>query len=95
MHEGALEELAILSGCSSLLNCQSTIHLSKNQMFHERTKHIDVKLHFLRDVLAKGDIKVVKVSTEENLADQITKSLPLGKFKYYMELIGVKVCSLS
>lgn len=36
---------------------QSAIHLSKHQVFHERSKHIDVKLHFVRDVIAKGGVK--------------------------------------
>ena len=64
-------------------------------MFPKHTKHIDVKLHFLSDGLVKRDIKVKKIATEENLSCMITKSLPLGKFKHCMELIGVKVCSLS
>ncbi|XP_073121589.1 uncharacterized protein [Henckelia pumila] len=39
---------------------QSTIHLSKHQIFHERSKHIDVKLHIVRDIIAKGEVKVEK-----------------------------------
>jgi hypothetical protein len=48
---------------------QSTIHLTKNQMYHERTKHIDVRYHFLREVMTQGDITVKKIATTENPAD--------------------------
>ena len=40
---------------------QSTIHLTKHQFFHERSKHIDVKIHFVIDVVMKGSIVVEKV----------------------------------
>ncbi|KAG8498762.1 hypothetical protein CXB51_005210 [Gossypium anomalum] len=47
---------------------QSAIFLTKDQMFHERTKHIDVRYHFVRDIIARGDIVVSKISTHENPA---------------------------
>ncbi|KAG8498939.1 hypothetical protein CXB51_005359 [Gossypium anomalum] len=56
---------------------QSAIFLTKDQMFHERTKHIDVRYHFVRDIIARGDIVVSKISTHENPADMMTKSLPI------------------
>ncbi|KAG8486248.1 hypothetical protein CXB51_019547 [Gossypium anomalum] len=59
---------------------QSAIFLTKDQMFHERTKHIDVRYHFVRDIIARGDIVVSKISTHENPADMMTKSLPITKF---------------
>ena len=68
---------------------QRAVQLSKNKVFHERTKHIDIKLHFIREVVAKGSVLVKKASTEENPVDMITKSPPSGKFEYYLELIGV------
>ena len=68
---------------------QSTIHLSKNQLYHERTKHIDVRLHFVRDVIAQGLAKIEKVSSEDNAADMMTKVVTLTKFKHCMDLIGV------
>ena len=44
---------------------QSAIFLTKDQMFHERTKHIDVRYHFVRDIIAQDDIVVCKVSTHD------------------------------
>lgn len=58
-------------------------------MFHERSKHIDVRLHFIKDEVNKGVIKMKKVSTEENAADMLTKALPTAKFKHCLELVGL------
>ncbi|KAG8475448.1 hypothetical protein CXB51_032200 [Gossypium anomalum] len=68
---------------------QSAIFLTKDQMFHERTKHIDVRYHFVRDIIARGDIVVSKINTHENLADMMTKSLPITKFEHCLDLVGV------
>ncbi|KAG8473502.1 hypothetical protein CXB51_035665 [Gossypium anomalum] len=68
---------------------QSAIFLTKDQMFHERTKHIDVRYHFVRDIIARGDIIVSKISTHENPADMMTKSLPITKFEHCLDLVGV------
>ncbi|KAG8491868.1 hypothetical protein CXB51_015214 [Gossypium anomalum] len=68
---------------------QSAIFLTKDQMFHERTKHIDFRYHFVRDIIARGDIVVSKISTHENPADMMTKSLPITKFEHCLDLVGV------
>ncbi|KAG8499034.1 hypothetical protein CXB51_005442 [Gossypium anomalum] len=68
---------------------QSAIFLTKDQMFHERTKHIDVRYHFVRDIIARGDIVVSKISTHKNPADMTTKSLPITKFEHCLDLVGV------
>lgn len=44
---------------------QNLIHLSKNQMCHERNKHIDVRLHFIRDAIDERDMQMEKVHTSE------------------------------
>ncbi|KAG8475193.1 hypothetical protein CXB51_031757 [Gossypium anomalum] len=67
---------------------QSAIFLTKDQMLHERTKHIDVRYHFIRDIIACGDIVVSKISTHENPADMMTKSLPITKFEHCLDLIN-------
>ena len=58
-------------------------------MFHERTKHINVRYHFVEEIVAKGDIVVKKVSTLDNPADIMTKSLPFSKFMHCLDLISV------
>ncbi|KAG8503958.1 hypothetical protein CXB51_002230 [Gossypium anomalum] len=70
-------------------NSQSAIFLTKDQMFHERTKHIDVRYHFVRDIVARGDIVESKISTHENPTDIMTKSLPITKFEHCLDLVGV------
>ena len=59
---------------------QSAIFLTKDHKFHERTKHIDVRYHFVNEIIACGDIVVSKVGTQNNLAVMMTKSLPIAKF---------------
>uniref|UniRef100_A0A803QFV3 Retrovirus-related Pol polyprotein from transposon TNT 1-94 n=1 Tax=Cannabis sativa TaxID=3483 RepID=A0A803QFV3_CANSA len=48
---------------------QSALHLIKNPMLHERSKHIDIKMHFNRDVISSKEIQVQKIHTNHNPAD--------------------------
>ena len=50
---------------------------------------MDVKVHFIRDIIEKGSVLVKKVATEENPADMITKPLPSDKFELCLDLVGV------
>ena len=68
---------------------QSTIHLTKNQMYHERTKHIDIKLHYIRDVVSQGKVSVEKIHTDDNPVDMITKPVSGIKFDKCLNLINV------
>ena len=87
--KGMINELGIAQACVTIhCDSQSAIHLANHQMYHERTKHIDVKLHFIRDVIESEKVKVEKVSTEENPADMFTKSLSSVKFKHCLDLIN-------
>jgi hypothetical protein len=54
---------------------ESAIHMADNPVEHSRTKHIDIRHHFLRDHQQKGDIEVFHISTENQLADIFTKPL--------------------
>ena len=60
-------------------------------MFHERTKHIDVRYHFIRGVIAEGDVKVCKISIHDNPADMMTKPVSATKFDLCSSLVGVTV----
>jgi len=47
---------------------------------HGRTKHLDIKLHFVREVIGQGSVIVKKISTDQNPSDMITKALPSNFF---------------
>lgn len=68
---------------------QSAICLAKDSMFHEWTKHIDIWHHYIRDVIAQGDIKVIKINTKHNSEDIMTKPIPTAKFKHCSDLAGI------
>ena len=67
----------------------STINISENPVLHSRTKHIDVRHHFLRDNVAKGKINLVYVPTEYQLADIFTKPLPEERFLIIRRELGM------
>ena len=64
------------------IGCDNTsaINLSKNSVQHSRTKHIEIRHHFLRDHVLKGDCVLEFVDTKKQLADILTKPLPKGVF---------------
>ena len=55
----------------------------------QRPKHIDVKYHFIRDMLEDKHMKLVKVHTDENVAELLTKALPPERFTHCQALMGV------
>ncbi|KAJ4751816.1 polyprotein [Rhynchospora pubera] len=70
---------------------QSTIAIAKNPVHHNRTKHIDIRMHFIRELIEKGEIKLEYIGTEYQVADILTKALALKKFEYCRSMIGVGV----
>ena len=68
---------------------QSTICLAKNQAVHGRTKHIDIKYHFIRDLVEAGKIELVYCTTENMVADIFTKGLSIRQFEKIRHLTGV------
>ena len=75
----------------TILHCdsQSAIMLARNPVFHAKTKHIEVKYHFIRDVLDSKNIELVKVHTNNNPADLLTKGLPAERFAHCRQMMGV------
>jgi len=67
----------------------SAICLSKNHVHHSRAKHIDIKHHFIRDHVLKGDIEISFVGTTDQLADIFTKPLLEDRFCALRELLGI------
>ena len=74
-----------------LLHCdsQSAIALAKNPVFHARTKHIDVRHHFVRECLAEKRIDLEKIHTTANTADALTKSLSSERFQCCRQSMGI------
>ena len=68
---------------------QSAIHLTKNNRYHDKTKHIDVRYHFIREIIVIGKVVVEKIHTSENPADMFTKPLPNAKFQHCLDLVGL------
>ena len=67
----------------------SAINISENPVNHSRTKHIDVRHHFLRDNVAKGKIKLIFVPTEYQLANIFTKPLAEERFSIIRRELGM------
>lgn len=74
------------------LHCdsQNALFLMKNPMFHERTKHIDIRLHFIKDVISSGNVIVVKVLFEDNPTYTLSKPLSSTKFQHCLDFVQVK-----
>ena len=64
---------------------------SKEPRSHKRAKHIERKYHLIRDIVQRGDVVVMKIASENNLADPFTKSLSSTTFERHVEGMGVKV----
>ena len=50
--------------------------MSKNPVFHDKSKHIEIKYHYIRDMVQKGAVKLQYVATEEQIANVLTKPWP-------------------
>lgn len=68
---------------------KSAIAIAKNPIQHGRTKHINVKFHAIREAEQNGDVKLQHCSSEEQLADILTKALPSAKFMELRSKLGV------
>jgi hypothetical protein len=66
----------------------------KNPVFHGRSKHIDLKYHFIRECIERGQIVVSRLGTEEQKADVLTKSMAAVKLSIMTHLIGVRDLSV-
>ncbi|XP_071741479.1 uncharacterized mitochondrial protein AtMg00810-like [Rutidosis leptorrhynchoides] len=67
----------------------SAIQISANPVFHEKTKHFDIDLHYLREKICTGIVKVSKISSFENLSDILTKGITIKHHNYLVERLGL------
>ena len=68
---------------------QGAIELAKNAKFHNRTKHIDICHHFVRERVVSNEIRVIYCPTEDMIADIMTKGLAKLTFEKLRDLLGV------
>lgn len=68
---------------------QSAIHLAKNSTFHARSKHIDVRYHWIRDTLNNELLELEKIHTDDNGSDMLTKGLPREKLEVCRLIAGM------
>ena len=82
---GLLNEIGLAVASSSVVHCdnQSTISISKNGVKSERTKHIDVKYHFVTEQINAGVIESKYVPTDQQQADIFTKALDKQRFEHF------------
>ena len=70
----------------------SAIDISKNSVQHSKTKHIEIRYHFIRDLVERKVVTLEYISTERQNADIFTKPLDRSKFESLRQLIGVIIC---
>nr|GFB81338.1 retrovirus-related Pol polyprotein from transposon TNT 1-94 [Tanacetum cinerariifolium] len=69
---------------------KAAIAISCNPVQHSRTKHIDVRYHFIKEKVEKGIVELFFVGTEYQLADLFTKALPVERFQYLVRRLGMR-----
>ena len=69
---------------------QGAIALTQNPIAHSRTKHIDIRFHFIREARENGSIDIVYCPTSEMIADLFTKPIPRGQFEKLRDLLGME-----
>lgn len=81
----------------SKLFCDNTVavFLCADQAFHDRTKHLDVRYHWIREKVESGEIVVTRVATSDNIADGLTKALPAPAFEAFRSFLGIEGQSCS
>jgi len=76
---------------TTVIHCdnQSCIKLSENPVFHDRSKHIDIRYHFIRDCVQRGIVQLQYIPTDEQVAEILTKALGKAKFIFFKDKMGV------
>lgn len=89
-----LQELHVSIQRATLVYCDniSAVYLSTNPVQHQRTKHIEIDLHFVRERVATGAIRVLHVPTSSQYADIFTKGLPTSVFTEFRSSLNVRPC---
>ena len=67
----------------------------ESTVFHDKSKHIEIKCHYIRDMVQRGVVKLQYVVTDEQIDDVLTKPLARLKFEYFREKLGVLQIEIS
>jgi len=67
----------------------SSVYMSRNPVHHRRTKHIELDIHFVREKVAVGELRVIHVPSARQLADVFTKGLPSALFFDFRDSLSV------
>ena len=86
-----LAELGVQNLTPVQLHCdnQSALHIARNPVFHERTKHIEIDCHFTREKVLEGLLQLHYLPTSSQLADVLTKILPGPQFHDLLTKLGM------
>ena len=63
--------------------------ISENPLFHDKSKHIEIKFHYIKYMVQRRAVKLQYMETNEKIVDVLTKPLARVKFKYFKERLGV------
>ena len=74
----------------STVTTSSTVYMSSNPVQHQRTKHIEIDLHFVRERVALGAVRVLHVPTTSQFADIFTKGLSSSVFTEFRSSLNVR-----
>ncbi|CAI8591784.1 unnamed protein product [Vicia faba] len=86
-----LQDLNIICCKPRVLYCdnQSVLHIASNPVFHEKIKHLEIDCHLVRVKVQQGVMKLLPISSQEQLADVITKPLNPNKFNNFISKLGM------
>ncbi|KAH9733955.1 Integrase catalytic domain-containing protein [Citrus sinensis] len=88
--KGLLGDLGVIQeNIAVFCDNQSAIFLANNQTYHARTKHIDVKYHYVREIIESGVVLLRKIDTKDNPSDMLTKVVSGVKFQHCLKLIQI------
>ena len=90
--QSLLTELGMKSTIPPVLWCDNigATYLTANPLFHARTKHIEINVHFVRDLVSTKALSIRFISSKDQVADTFTKPLPTPKFNLLCDTLNIR-----